>query len=47
MNVAECPSKVVEGDAAGDPGILINIMGIIVVNEVVPDRLSEHGQCQD
>ena len=45
MNVAECPANIVKADAAGDPGILVNVSRIIVVNEIVSERLCEHHPC--
>jgi len=45
MNVSECPSNVRDVDAAGDPGVLIYVARIIVVNEIVPERLTENEPC--
>jgi hypothetical protein len=42
MNVAECPADIIEADAAGNLGILINVTGIIIVNEVVSERLTKN-----
>jgi hypothetical protein len=47
MNMCKGPGKISEADAARDPRILIDVVRIIIVNEIVPDCLSEHGQCQD
>ena len=43
MDVAECPDKIVETNAAGDPGILIDVAGIVVINEIVPECLTKNG----
>ena len=43
--MAECPAKIVKADAAGDPGILINVTRVIVVNEIVAERLRKHRPC--
>jgi len=43
MNMSECPRKVREVDAAGDRSVLIHVAGIVVVNEVVPERLNKNG----
>jgi len=41
--MSECPRKVREVDAAGDPSVLIDVAGIVVVNEIVADCLTEDG----
>jgi hypothetical protein len=43
MDVSECPNNVRDVDTARDPGVLIDVAGIIVVNEIVPERLTENG----
>ena len=43
MDVSERRGNVREVDAAGDPGVLIHVARIIVVNEIVPERLTENG----
>lgn len=42
MNMSKCPGNTGDVKAAGYLGILINIPGIIIVNEVVPKRLAEN-----
>ncbi len=42
MNMSECPRHISEVDAIGDPRVLIDVMGIIVVNEVVAERLTKN-----
>jgi len=37
----ECPGDVGHVDAAGDSGILIDVARIVVVNEIVPERLNK------
>jgi hypothetical protein len=39
MNVSECPTDVGEGNAAGDPGVLIDVARIVVINEIEPQCL--------
>ena len=49
MDMSECPCDVCEVDAAGDPGVLIHVARIIVVNKIVLERLTENGpgkRCQ-
>jgi len=43
MDVSECPGDVGEADAAGDPGVLIDVARIVIVNEIVPDCLTKDG----
>jgi len=45
MNMSECPSDVREVNAAGDPGVLIDVARIVVVNEIVPERLCKYHLC--
>ena len=45
--MSECPGDVREVDAAGDPGVLIDIGRIVVVNEIVPDCLNKDGPRKD
>ena len=42
MNMSECPGEVREVDAAGDPSVLIDVTRIVVVNEIVPERLTKN-----
>jgi len=41
MNMSKRPRNPGDVKAARYPGILINVTGIIIVNEVVPERLAE------
>jgi len=41
MDMSECPGDVREVDTAGDPSVLIDITRIVVVNEIVPERLNK------
>jgi hypothetical protein len=43
VNMSKCPSDVSEVNAAGDPGILIDVGRIVVVNEIVPECLTKNG----
>ena len=36
------PGDVREVDAAGDPSVLIDVARIVIVNEIVPERLSKN-----
>ena len=45
MNMSECPSDVREVNVAGDPGALIDKARIVVVNEIVPERLCKYHLC--
>ena len=47
VNMSECPGDVREVNAAGDPGVLIDIGRIVVVNEIVPDCLNKDGPRKD
>ncbi len=40
--MSECPRHISEVEAVGDPRVLIDVMRIIVVNEIVPDRLTKN-----
>ena len=42
MNMAECPGNAAEADAAGYFGVFIDVARIIVVNEIVPERLPKN-----
>ena len=42
MDMGECPGDVGEVNAAGDPRILIDVARIVVVNEIVPKRLTKN-----
>ena len=42
VNMSECPGDVREVNAAGDPGVLIDVARIVIVNEIVPERLSKN-----
>jgi hypothetical protein len=42
MNMSECPRHISEVDAAGDPRVLIDVVRIIIVNEVVSERLTKN-----
>ena len=37
----ECPGDVSQVDAARDSGILIDVARIVVVNEIIPERLNK------
>ena len=41
MDMRKRPGDVREVDAAGDPSILIDVTRIVVVNEIVPERLNK------
>ena len=47
MYVGECPRNIGETDAAGYPGILIDVLRIVVVNEIVAERLCKHHPCNN
>jgi len=40
--MGECPGNIGESDAAGYPGILIDILWIVIVNEVVVKGLRKY-----
>ena len=49
MNMRKSPRNTAEAKTVGDPGVLINVTRIIVVDELVPERLpkncpGKHGQ---
>ena len=41
--MSKCPGDVGEVDAAGDSRVLIDVTRIVVVNEIVPERLTKDG----
>jgi hypothetical protein len=41
MDMRKCPRDIGEVDAAGDSRVLIDVGWIIVVNEIVPERLNK------
>ena len=45
--MSKCPGDVGEVDAAGDPRVLIDVTRIVVVNEIVPERLTKNGPRKD
>jgi hypothetical protein len=47
MNMGECPNDVRKVDTAGDPGVLIDVARIVVVDEIVPERLTKNGPRYD
>jgi hypothetical protein len=47
MNMSECPGNTTYVKPAGYFGILINITRIIIINEVVPERLTKDDPCKD
>ena len=44
--MSECPDNIVDVNAAGDLGILINVTRIVIVNEIVSERLTKNGPCK-
>ena len=46
VNMSEYPGNTGDVKAAGYLGILINIPRVIIVNEVVPERLAKNKPCQ-
>ena len=42
MDMRKRPGDVREVDAAGDPSVLIDVTRIVVVNEIVPERLTKN-----
>src|SRR5438045_233440 len=46
VNMGERPDNIGAAETTGYPGILIHITRIIVVNEIEPECLSEHGPCK-
>ena len=47
MNMGECPGDTGDVKPTGYPGTLVNVPRIIVVNEVVPERLAKNRPCKD
>ena len=43
MDMRKCPGDVGEVDAAGDSRVLVDVVRIVVVNEIVPECLTEDG----
>jgi hypothetical protein len=41
MNMSECPGDVRNVNAANDPRVLIDVVRIVVINEIVPERLNK------
>src|SRR5205809_7845007 len=46
MNVRECPGKAGKVKTACYVGIFIDVGRVVVVNEVVPERLSKNNPCK-
>src|SRR5689334_2478919 len=42
VHMGEGPSNSSETKAIGDPRIIVNILIIVVINELVPERLAKH-----
>ena len=42
VDMGECPANTCDAKAAGYLGIFIDVARIVVVNEVVPERLAEN-----
>jgi hypothetical protein len=42
MDVSECPGNTRNGQPAGYSGVFIHIPRIVVIDEVVPQRLAEN-----
>ncbi len=42
MNMGDCPGNAAQANAAGYLCIFINVVRIVVVNEIVPERLGEN-----
>jgi len=46
MNMSECPGNTAEANAIGYVSVFIDVTRIIVVNEVVPQRLAKNDPCK-
>ena len=44
--MSECPGNTAEAKAVGYVSVLINVTRIVVVNEVVPQRLTKDEPCK-
>jgi len=42
MDMRKRPGDAREVDTAGDPSVLIDVTRIVVVNEIVPERLTKN-----
>ena len=42
MHMGECPSDIREVNAASDPGVLVDVTRIVVVNEIEAKSLCKH-----
>lgn len=47
MNMGKRPANIGEAEAAGYPGILIDVTRIIVVNEIVSECLTKDAPCKN
>src|SRR4029450_220541 len=47
MDMRKCPGDVGQVDAAGDSRVLIDVVRIVVVNEIVAERLCKHHPCNN
>src|ERR1044072_5561171 len=47
MDMGKCPRDIGEVDAAADSGVLIDVARIVVIDEIVPNRLSIDDPCYD
>ena len=46
MNVAECPSNTANAEPTGYFRVFIDVTRIVIINEVVPERLAKNKPCQ-
>jgi len=47
MNMAKCPGNTADAEAAGYLRIFIDVARIIIINEIVPERLAENHPRKD
>ena len=47
VNMAKCPGNTADAEAAGYLRIFIDVAGVIIVDEIVPERLAENHPRKD
>jgi hypothetical protein len=46
MNMGECPGNTANAEPTGYFRVFIDVTRIVIINEVVPERLAENKPCQ-
>ena len=46
VNMCKCPGNTADAESAGYSRVFIDVTRIVIVNEVVPERLAKNKPCQ-